>query len=269
MTDNSALRPPLDASALAALAPRWRVEVLPETPSTNAVAAERAHAGAAEGLVVTTEHQYAGRGRLDRVWQTPPRSAITVSVLLRPEAPAARWTTLPLVAGVAVARTLTALGYDAGLKWPNDVLLRVDGEERKVCGILVERIESRSPELGAAAVVGIGLNASLTAEELPVPTATSLAVAGAEPVDRTAVLVALLRQLGAAYRTWSAEPAELLAAYTAVSISLGRRVRAELPGGEVLAGTAVAIDEVGRLVIAHDGTTTSVGAGDVIHARLA
>lgn len=269
VTDSFAARPPLDLSALAALAPTWQVEVLPETPSTNAAAADRARSGAPEGTVLTTEHQYAGRGRLDRVWQTPPRSAIAVSVILRPRVPTAQWTTLPLVAGVAVARTLITLGYDAGLKWPNDVLLRVDGAERKVCGILVERIESEPDAGGAAAVVGIGLNTSLTAEELPVETATSLLVAGGTPVDRTAVLVAVLEQLAAAYRTWLGDPAQLLAAYTAVSISLGREVRAELPGGAVLSGTAVAIDEMGRLVIAHGGTTTAVGAGDVVHARLA
>lgn len=243
--------------------------MLPETPSTNAVAADRVRAGAPEGLVITTEHQYAGRGRLDRVWQTPPRSAIAVSAVLRPDVPAMRWTTLPLVAGVAVARTLVDLGYDAGLKWPNDVLLRTDGQERKVCGILVERIEAAADAGGPAAVVGIGLNTSLSLEELPVETATSLAVAGGAPVDRTAILVALLEQLATTYRTWLADPAELLAAYTAISITLGRAVRAELPGGAVLAGTAIAIDEVGRLVIAHEGTTTAVGAGDVVHARLA
>lgn len=252
---------------LAQLAPTWRVEILPETPSTNAVAAERARSGAPAGLVITTEHQYAGRGRLDRVWQTPARSAIAVSVLLRPDVAAARWTTLPLVAGLAVARTLVGLGYDAGLKWPNDVLLRGDGEERKVCGILVERIEATPGE--PAAVVGIGLNTSLTAEELPVETATSLLVAGGVPVDRSAVLVALLGQLESAYQTWLSDPVGLLAAYRSVSISLGREVRAELPGGAVLAGEAVAIDEIGRLVIAHDGTRTAVGAGDVVHARLA
>lgn len=257
---------------LAALAPIWRVEVLPETPSTNAVAADRARSGAPEGLVVTTEHQYAGRGRLGRVWETPARSAIALSAVLRPDVAAAQWTTLPLMAGVAVARTLSARGYDAGLKWPNDVLLRTGREERKVCGILVERIEGGGSSPGAgspAAIVGIGLNVSMTAEELPAETATSLTLAGGTDVDRTEVLVALLEQLAASYRTWLTDPAELLAAYSTVSITLGREVRAELPGGGVLAGIAVAIDDLGRLVIAHDGTTTPVGAGDVTHARLA
>jgi BirA family biotin operon repressor/biotin-[acetyl-CoA-carboxylase] ligase len=262
MTKSPDLRPPLDPARLAALAPRWRVEVAAETPSTNAVAAERARAGEPEGLVVTTEHQTAGRGRLDRVWETPARSAVALSAVLRPDVPGTRWPWLPLLAGVAVTEALRDLGYDAGVKWPNDVLIA----DQKVCGILVERVETAS---GPAAVVGIGLNTSMTADELPVPTATSLAVAGGAPVDRTAVLVAVLQRLVERYEAWLADPAELGAAYPSLSVTLGRAVRVELPSGEVLAGTATAIDADGRLVVAHDGTRTTVGAGDVIHARLA
>lgn len=254
-------RPSLDAAALAAVA-GWTVEILPATPSTNAVVAERARAGAPGGLVVTTEHQTAGRGRLDRAWAMPARAALAVSVLLRPVGVApARWPWLPLMTGVAVARALRELGYAAGLKWPNDVL--IDG--RKVCGILVERVETPT---GPAAVLGIGLNTSLSADELPVPTATSLALEGGAPVDRTAVLTAVLGQLTTAYDAWQAAPARLEADYRQLSVTVGKRVRAELPDGSVLAGLATAIDSDGRLVIAHDGGETAVGAGDVVHARL-
>lgn len=254
-------RPPLDPAALADV-PGWSVEILPATPSTNAVIAERARAGAPGGLVLTTEHQTAGRGRLDRVWAMPPRAALALSVLLRPTgAPAARWPWLPLMTGVAVAEALRELGYDAGLKWPNDVLIR----GRKVCGILVERVETPS---GAAAVLGIGLNTSLSAEELPVPTATSLALEGDGPVDRTAVLAAVLAQLTTAYDAWRGAPDRLAADYRRLSVTVGEQVRAELPDGSALAGLATAIDPDGRLVIAHDGVETPLGAGDVVHARL-
>jgi BirA family biotin operon repressor/biotin-[acetyl-CoA-carboxylase] ligase len=245
----------------------FTVEILPETASTNAVLASRARAGAGEGLVVATEHQTAGRGRLDRTWQTPPRSALTFSALLRPPAaqvPATRWPWLPLLAGLAVTSALREEGYAAGVKWPNDVLLLGAGGDRKVCGILVERVES---ETGPAAVVGIGLNTSLTAEELPVPTATSLAVESGRPVDRTALLLRVLGSLFARYTEWTADPDLLRPAYAAASATLGRQVRAELPDGSSLVGTAVAVDETGRLVIATPGGERRVGAGDVVHLR--
>jgi BirA family biotin operon repressor/biotin-[acetyl-CoA-carboxylase] ligase len=114
---------------------RWSVELLAESPSTNAVVAARARAGTAEGLVVVADHQTAGRGRLDRTWVTPPRSALTFSVLLTPDrVPVARWPWLPLLAGVAVvAGVRRATGLGGALKWPNDVLLG----ESKLAGILV------------------------------------------------------------------------------------------------------------------------------------
>ncbi|MFJ2755294.1 biotin--[acetyl-CoA-carboxylase] ligase [Nocardioides sp. NPDC087217] len=256
-------RPSLDRSRLDALPGGWRVEVLDETPSTNAVLAERARSGEAPGLVITTEHQTAGRGRLDRGWITPARSALAVSALLRPSPsiPVERWPWLPLMTGVAVASVLRQKGYAAGLKWPNDVLI----EGRKVCGILIERIDG--PE-GAAAVIGFGLNTSLTREELPIETATSLELESGAPVDRTEMLAALLEELGAAYEIWGSDPAELARRYRELSVTVGEQVRAELPGGDVWEGVATEIDDFGRLVIATDDGSRVVGAGDVIHARL-
>ncbi|GAB7004244.1 biotin--[acetyl-CoA-carboxylase] ligase [Nocardioides sp. AN3] len=246
------------------------VEILSETPSTNAVLAERARDGAPEGLVIVTEHQTAGRGRLDRTWETPPRSALTFSVLLRPpvaQVPPGRWPWLPLLTGLAVTSVLREEGYGAGVKWPNDVLLRTAaGDERKVCGILVERVETSD---GPAAIVGIGLNTSLTSDELPVPTATSLMLESGSPVDRSAVLLHLLRGLFGHYADWVADPEALRPAYATASLTLGREVRAELPGGGVLIGTATRIDEQGRIVISTAEGEQAVGAGDVVHLRAA
>jgi BirA family biotin operon repressor/biotin-[acetyl-CoA-carboxylase] ligase len=264
MSGDGMRHPSLDPGRLAALAPRLDVEVYDETPSTNPLLADRARAGAAEGLVIVTEHQTAGRGRLDRTWQTPPRSALTFSVLLRPDVPPARWPWLPLVTGLAVTGALRDLGYPAGVKWPNDVLLTLPEGERKVCGILVERVETPT---GPAAVIGIGLNSSMSAEELPLATATSLAVAGGAEPDRTQVLMALLTSLTSTYDAWLADPAGIATAYTAASITLGRPVRAELPGGGVLEGTADRIDELGRVVVAGPTGESAVGAGDVVHLR--
>ena len=192
MTQSPAPRPPLDPERLAVPA-GWRVEVQEETPSTNAYVAERARAGEEPGLVLVTEHQTAGRGRLDRAWETPARSSLTFSVLLRPDVPAASWPWLPLLTGYAVQAALADRLPDIALKWPNDVLVDADsGLGRKVCGILVERVET--PD-GPVAVVGIGINVDQTLDELPVALATSVSLETGEPVERTGLLGQVLGSL--------------------------------------------------------------------------
>lgn len=241
--------------------------MLAESPSTNAFVADRARAGAAEGLVVVADHQTAGRGRLDRVWVTSPRSALTFSVLLTPdEVPVARWPWLPLLAGVAVAEGVRRVtGLECALKWPNDVLVG----ESKVAGILVERVERPG---GGAAVIGIGLNVSATSAELPVETATSLVLAGATEVDRGDLLVQVLAALGEGYDAWRAAAGDptgrLRASYLRLCSTVGRRVRVDLPGGAPLTGEAAGVDAEGRLeVVTESGDTVVLGAGDVVHVR--
>jgi BirA family biotin operon repressor/biotin-[acetyl-CoA-carboxylase] ligase len=267
-------RPALDPDRLAELdpdvAPGLRVEVVEETGSTNAVVADRARTGESEGLVVVAEHQTSGRGRLDRTWQAPPRSALTFSVLLRPTVPGARWPWLPLLTGHAVSKALRADGYDAVVKWPNDVLLGTGADERKVAGILLERIET---DAGPAAVVGVGLNVGMTAEELPVPEATSLALAHAgDRPDRTDLLLLVLQTLWEAYDAWQtggdAAAEHLAASYANGCATVGRDVMVALPAGETLTGRASAIDPSGRLVVSTGrGEPVAVSAGDVVHVR--
>jgi BirA family biotin operon repressor/biotin-[acetyl-CoA-carboxylase] ligase len=238
-------RPPLRQPALdAALRPEgWRVEVVEETGSTNADVAARARSGEPAGLCLVAERQTAGRGRLDRSWESPARAGLTLSVLLRPVGTDLGW--VPLLAGLAVARALRAqTGVDAVLKWPNDVL--VDG--RKLAGLLAEAVDG-------AVVVGIGLNVTTRPEELPDGRATSLQLVGARTTDRDTILRALLRELSLA--------ASDRDGYREVCSTLGRQVAVHLPGGEVVEGTAEDVDEHGRLVV--DGTPYA--AGDVVHLR--
>ncbi|GHK00650.1 biotin--[acetyl-CoA-carboxylase] ligase [Streptomyces sp. NPDC003753] len=270
-------RPPLNTAALRRGLVRegglWTgVDVVQRTGSTNSDLVARATAGqAAEGAVLVAEEQNAGRGRLDRVWSAPPRSGLFFSVLLNPaEVPVARWGWLPLLAGVAVATGLAqAAGVDTALKWPNDVLVTVGEEERKTGGILAERAGN------AGVVIGIGVNVTLRGDELPVPTAGSLVLAGARTTDRDPLLRAVLRSLEDWYGRWRAadgDPAAsgLQETYAAGSATLGRLVRAELPGNRSITGEAVAIDGDGRLVLAtEDGVQEPVGAGDVVHLRSA
>ncbi|MEW1601172.1 biotin--[acetyl-CoA-carboxylase] ligase [Streptomyces sp. NPDC093808] len=281
-------RPPLKAAALRRALVRegslWReVDVVQRTGSTNSDLVARAGAGGAggleEGVVLVAEEQTAARGRLDRKWVAPARSGLFFSVLLRPgdAVPVERWGWLPLLTGVAVAAGLArAGGVDTALKWPNDVLVTVGGEERKAGGILAEAVGTAGATGapgGGGVVVGVGVNVSLRADELPVPTAGSLALAGAVSTDRDPLLRAMLRGLEDWYGRWRAAGGDagacgLQEAYAAGCATLGRVVRAELPGDRALVGEAVAVDGDGRLVLATEaGVQEPVGAGDIVHLR--
>jgi BirA family biotin operon repressor/biotin-[acetyl-CoA-carboxylase] ligase len=258
-------RPPLREAALrrALLVPDglWSdLRVTAETGSTNADVAERARDGAPEGLVLVAERQTAGRGRQGRVWESPARAGIAVSVLLRPAGiDPARYGWLSLLAGVALVETVRRIAeVDAVLKWPNDLLI----DERKCAGILAEVAEP------GAVVVGLGLNTTLRKHELPGLDATSLALAGAACVDRDPLLRATLRALETWYLRWrdaggDAEVSGLREAYAFHCATLGREVTVHLPDGSELRGLAEVVDLDGRLVV--DGR--ALAAGDVAHLR--
>ncbi|MEP6814492.1 MAG: biotin--[acetyl-CoA-carboxylase] ligase, partial [Marmoricola sp.] len=240
----------------------WRLEHLTATGSTNAVAAGLVASGAEPGLVVVTDHQTAGRGRLDRAWETPAGVALTFSAVVDPGVPDARWPWLPLLAGLAVAAAVRrATGVEATLKWPNDVLVA----ERKLAGILVERVLANDRPV---AVVGVGVNVHQT--ELPVEGATSLALAG-PAVDRADLLEAILERLAAELADWRAaggDPVRLLPAYTRACSTIGHQVTVHLPGDRTRTGRAESVDALGRLVVLDEaGVREEVAAGDVIHVR--
>ena len=252
------------------------------TGSTNADLLARALGGAPEGMVLAAEEQSAGRGRLGRTWVSPPRAALTFSLLVRPATVSvARRSWLPLLAGVAVASAVTAVtGVQARLKWPNDVL----AGPAKLGGILAEAV-------GDAVVIGVGLNVSTEPGELPPPgpgalAATSLRIAGRRPPRQTAaapetaasparepLLIEILAGFERWYQAWrraggDPERCGLRAEYTQLSGTIGRRVRAERPGGQLLSGLAVGVDLDGRLLVAASSdTVVPVAAGDVVHVR--
>jgi BirA family transcriptional regulator, biotin operon repressor / biotin---[acetyl-CoA-carboxylase] ligase len=255
-------RTPLDVAALSAgLDSPWaRLTVVDETESTNADLLRGAES-TLEGTVLVAEHQTAGRGRLDRTWTSPPRSGLTFSALVRPGTPRNTWGWIPLLAGVAVCDAVGAAGVEATLKWPNDLLLP-GAEQRKAAGILVQAA-------GEAAVIGIGLNVSTTADELPVPTAASLATVGGE-VERTALLATILAELGRQYLRWrdargNAQACGLTADYQERCATLGQTVTVSTADGTVLRGLATGIDAEGRLRVTSDGREHVVAAGDVEH----
>lgn len=247
------------------------VDVVAQTGSTNADLLTAARAGAESGTVLVAEEQTAGRGRLDRRWQSEPGAALLFSVLLRPAnvPPASRgW--LPLLTGVAVAASLAVTtGVDVRLKWPNDVLAgpaaRASGG--KLAGILAE-------QAGDAIVIGIGLNVSAEQDELPSAGATSLWLAGAAATSREDILAGILRGLELWYLPWAsgpqpgnAESSGLRPAYLRCCSTMGGEVRVALPGGGSLTGHAIDIDDVGRLIVRAPDGVHAISAGDVVHVR--
>ena len=279
-------RPPFSARSLhrAVVVPGglWqRVDLRAETGSTNADAATAARDGEPEGLVVVAEQQSDGRGRRGRHWVSPPRAGVTMSVLLRPgvadphrgwdAVPNRAYGWLPLLAGVALLDTVCRLtDLDAALKWPNDLLIRVGGGEAKCAGVLAEAFGGPVP----AVVLGIGLNVTTRAAELPATSglpATSLQLAGAASTDREPLLRALLRGLADRYGRWRAAGGDagssgLLDAYRQGCATIGRQVRVELPDGELI-GEATTVDADGQLVISTVDGERRVAAGDVRHVR--
>ena len=253
------------------------VDYRPRTGSTNADVVAAAWAGAPEGYVVVADEQTAGRGRLERVWESPPRAGIATSVLLRPgatvaargwsPAPVSGYGMLPLLAGVALVEAVRRLSdLDAVLKWPNDLV--IDG--RKCAGILAESVPDSGSGAGPAVVIGIGLNVTLRETELPRDDATSLQLAGSICVDRDPLLRAVLRGLADWYGRWrdaGGDPVAsgLMDTYRFHCGTIGATVRVELPGGGELLDVATGVDDDGALVV--DGQR--VAAGDVVHVRTA
>ena len=236
---------------------RWHEELA----STNQTVIELARSGAAEGVVVVADHQTAGRGRRGRRWQAPPRSSLLVSVLLRPALPQAHVALTSLALALAASDACDEVaGVRPLLKWPNDLVV----EDRKVGGILGETVLDGG---GMAVALGIGLNVNWGADPPPAPGVALDQLAG-WVIDRSALLVALLRHLDLRYDEVQTPGGTtgLLADYRAKSATLDRRVRVELWAGAV-EGVAVDITPEGHLVVDEEGRLRVVAAGDVVHLR--
>jgi BirA family transcriptional regulator, biotin operon repressor / biotin---[acetyl-CoA-carboxylase] ligase len=249
-----------------------RLRILESAGSTNDVLADLVSRGDEPRLsTVLTLDQTGGRGRLGRVWTAPKDKTLAVSVLVRVANPAGfpfGW--IPLLAGAAMSASIDALvgGGRTDLKWPNDV--QIDG--LKVCGILAELLPSAD-----AVIVGSGVNLTLNQDELPVPTATSLALAGVTERGENLIdlvvsryletLAELLDRLEAA--SGDAPGSGIHRLVSEWCRTLGREVRVSLPDGSEIFGTAMGIDPTGRLLVRplRDGDTVAVAAGDVTHLR--
>jgi len=241
----------------------WRqLDVVEQTGSTNADLLARAASGTdIDGAVLIAEHQTAGRGRHGRGWSAAPRAQVTMSFGVRvADVPTTAWGWLSLATGLAVldaiAPFLETASVEAGLKWPNDVL----AGGGKLAGILAEVARP-------FVVVGLGLNVTQSPEEVDGPGATSLLDLGVPAPDRDRLIRRLLRELSARIAQWRSEDPRLADDYRAHCLTIGSRVRAHLPDGQDIVGTASDVDDHGRLCLRIDGRTVLVSAGDVVHLR--
>jgi len=243
----------------------WNGEVtlLETTVSTQEEAKQMAEKGAPEGTAVIAEEQTGGRGRMGRKWHSPKGKGIWMSVVLRPRLTLQATPQLTLLAGVAVCRAIrTATGVEAGIKWPNDLL--VSG--RKVCGILLE--SSMSEGQLQYCIAGIGIDANLAEDDYPdflQGVGSSLMMErGGIPVDRTELAASVLAELESLYKLYLEHgfgPIGML--WESLSVTLGRQIGLNTAGGRTF-GKAVGLDNDGGLLLENDeGRIFSVCSGEI------
>ena len=247
------LRAALDKSVINSLTTQyWRVSVVDVTTSTQTALATRAIAGKVKpGDVITANFQRAGRGRMSRTFEAPKNSALLFSFYLKPQRKKEDWGWISLIAGTSVAQVLKK--YSATVKWPNDILIK----EKKVSGLICEFN-------GEGVVVGIGINVGMTIDELPVPTATSLAIQGATNIDRNHLLADVLNEFESIFTHWDLGDDSITGLYTSLCSTLGTKVQIHYPNDLIEKGIATGISARGELIL---DSGSHVQAGDVVHLR--
>jgi BirA family transcriptional regulator, biotin operon repressor / biotin---[acetyl-CoA-carboxylase] ligase len=233
---------------------RFDVRRFARLDSTNRYLIEEAARGAPAGTVAVADEQTEGRGRLGRSWLAPPGASLLVSVLLRPRLAPERLALLTMAAGLAAIDAVAAIGgFDARLKWPNDVVV----DDKKLAGILAEKV-------GDAVVIGMGLNVQWESfpDELA-GVATACNRHSNHPVRRDDLLVSWLGALQVRLDALD----RIVEDARAHSATLGRRVLVETEG-RAFAANAIELTDEGHLVVRDDeGNERVVAAGDVIHLR--
>ena len=224
------------------------------TTSTQSDLADLVNLNSAKtGDVIATEFQSEGRGRLDRTFEAPPGSALLFSFYIAPKRARTEWGFISHLAALSVQQVISRdLSSQVWLKWPNDILIG----GLKVSGLLAQATDH-------GVIIGIGVNVAMTTEELPVDTATSLAIAGSNNLDRNLILGSFLNRFESNFKEWD-KGGDFVASYSEVCATLGRNVQVEVIGRENCTGVALAINSLGALLLA-DGFEVNVG--DVVHLR--
>lgn len=254
-----------------------RIELRDRIDSTNREAMALGQADAEHGTLVLADSQTAGRGRLGRVWFSPPGINLYASIVIRRSLDAPRlsqWLSwLPLMTALATAEAIEAAGTArVSLKWPNDLLIG----DRKVGGILCE--SGASIRSGPFQVIGIGINVNGERASFPRglrDVATSIRQETGQEVDRHRLLVRLLEELEVCLEEFLGHGIERLAlAYRRRCTTLGKTVKAVLADGNEYVGTADSIGDDGSLTVLQEPARPGVPfevrhlrAADITHLR--
>ena len=251
----SAPRAPLDTAVIASLTSGyWRVSVADLTTSTQVDLAELVKSNSAKtGDVIATNFQTAGRGRLDRTFEAAPGSALLFSFFIKPNRARSDWGFISHLAAISMQEVISQdHPSQVQLKWPNDILIG----DKKVAGLLAQATDD-------GVIIGIGVNVAMTSDELPVDTATSLAITGSKKLDRNLILGEFLNRFKVNFDKWDSG-ADFIDSYSAICATLGRQVQVEVSGRANRTGKALTINKIGALML-DDGFEVNVG--DVVHLR--
>lgn len=246
------LRASSEAAGAAGLGPLRHVVT---TGSTNTDLVVEARGGDVDPCVLVADHQHAGRGRLDRVWEDLVGGTLLVSLRILATPEHAHRVVAAVGAGARAAAD-SLLPVRVAMKWPNDLVVTDGPRPGKLAGVLAEFVDAGP----GAVVVGLGCNIETVRTQ---PSSTSMAACGAS-VGRDELLAAILTAVGERL----ASPDRVLDELRRHSATLGCRVRVELHGSEPLLGDAVDLCNDGRLVVVDDeGTEHVIGTGDVVTLR--
>jgi len=232
----------------------YEIEFHERIGSTNERARELADDGR-ENVVVLADEQTGGRGRLDRSWSSPS-GGVWLSILLRPEVPPTEAPVFTLAAAVATARAVRARGFDATIKWPNDILVG----DSKLAGILTE-MEGEADQVSWL-IVGIGINANVDTDDLHADGPVTSLREKLGDVDRRVLVQDLLCE----FHSFRDDLDSVLPAWRELSATLTRDVRVET-ASETIEGEAVDVTFPGTLVVETADGTRKVNAGDCEHLR--
>jgi BirA family biotin operon repressor/biotin-[acetyl-CoA-carboxylase] ligase len=249
-------RPALNSSEIEARISRyWRVSVVEVTGSTQddlsqLVTEERANSGD----VIASEFQSAGRGRLDRKFESPASASLMFSFYCLPKREKSDWSFLPLLTGLSAVFALKAIDPESSpkLKWPNDLMM----QSGKIGGIILQAASQ-------GVVIGVGINVGMSQEELPVPSASSLAIEKFSELNRNLILANFLNTFEELQKRWESGE-DLRHLYKEHSSTIGADIRIEHPDGSFKNGKAIDISIAGELILEDFSRVT---VGDIVHLR--